>query len=128
VREGDPTDILIFKDNINGLAVTASAVALNAEGSRAVMTGAAGLALLHVLHGRWVGTPFGDEYTRMTFRTVKLRNVHRVRKGNLANILILKRYVGNLGMALSTTARDVEGRSAVMTITTGLALFHLLHG
>jgi len=51
VREGDFADIFVGKRNINGLAVAGGAVTLDAEGHGTVMTGAAGLALLHVLHG-----------------------------------------------------------------------------
>jgi len=109
MREGDLSDILVLKWDVYRLAVAGCTVALNAECSRAVMAGAAGLALLHILHGRWVGAALSGEYIRMALRTVELLIMHRMREGDLADIFIGKGNINRLAVTTAAVALDAEG-------------------
>jgi len=110
MREGDLAYVLILKGDINRLTVTGPAIAFNAEGHGAVMTGAAGLALFHILHGRRVGTAFGGEHIRMALRTGELLIMQRVGEGDLSDILVLKRDIYGLAVTAGTVALNAEGR------------------
>jgi len=73
------------------------------------MAGAAGPALLHILHGRRVGTTLGSEDRWMTFRAVELLVMHRVREGDLADIFIGKGNINRLAVTTAAVALDAEG-------------------
>jgi len=73
------------------------------------MTGAAGLALLHILHGRRIGTALGGEDVWMAFRTGKLLVMHRMREGDFTDFLVLKNDINRLAVTAGAVALNAEG-------------------
>ena len=92
------------------------------------MAGAAGSAVLHVLHGRWVRSLSGCKDGRMTFGAGELCQVDGVRKEYFTDILIGKGDINGLGMAGDAIALDAESTGTVVTGAAGFAVLHVLHG
>lgn len=127
VAEGYRLDILLVREVVadrlqNG--VTLLAILLDGECILAVMTDAAGLPLLHVIHGiAAVAVPGNEDLVVAVIAAVD------------AEMEIVTEYGTGVpepdlldGMAFVAAPLNGEGRLAVMTGAAGIAALHLCHG
>ena len=90
------------------------------------MTGAAGFAVLHSLHGRLVRTAPGLVQVGVaTVATLQHLDVDGVREGDVADVFVREENVA--GMAPGAVTGDAKSLLAVMAGAAGLAPFHSFH-
>ena len=106
--------------------VTRLAILGYTESSRPIVTGTAGFAVLHVLHGCLIRSAHGLIQVGMTtVATLKHLNVYGVREGDVPGVLVLEENVPC--MAFSAVSGNAESMLAIMADAAGLAALHYFH-
>jgi len=126
VRESDVTSFFVPEEDVAGMTFGAVSATGYAESIGAVMTGAAGYAVLHVFHICLVRAALSLEQVGMTtVAALEHFNVDCMREYYLSDVFIIVENITSV--ASGTVAFNAECFPAVMAGTAGHASLHGFH-
>ncbi len=127
MAEGNRTDTPGPNGHLTCIAVTGGTITADAESGTAVVTGAARVTGLHLLHADLVAVGFCFERFRVTLAATEHFRMQGMAEGDGADVLCLNGHINGSVVAGDAVAAHAESGITVVAGATRFTILHLLH-